>query len=237
MTPRTVPQSIPIVEIFSSLQGEGPYVGDKHIFVRVKNCNIHCSFCDELKTEYRDLTVDEVLNEIMVLEGSDGPHAAVSWTGGEPLLYPLFLRKAMAEARRRGYKNYLETSGILPKPLREVLEFSDVIAMDFKLPSVTGEKVFWKEHEEFLSLSKGKDVFVKMILSEKTDLGEFDEGVRIIRKVRPGTLLVLQPLSTEEHPVGSPENLAFLERLKARAEKDIESVRIILRLHKLLTIR
>jgi len=207
------------------------------VFVRVKNCNIHCSFCDELKTESRDLTVDEVLSEVAVLEGSDGPHSAISWTGGEPLLYPSFLKQAMLGARQRGYKNYLETSGILPKPLREVLEFSDIIAMDFKLPSVTGEKVFWKEHEEFLDLSRNKDVFVKMILSEKTDLAEFDEGVRIIQRVRPETLLVLQPLSTEEHPVGSPENLALLEELKVRAEESLRSVRIISRLHKLLNIR
>jgi len=227
----------PITEIFSSLQGEGPYVGEKQIFVRFKNCNIHCSFCDELKTESRDLDVDETLGEIQGLEGAEGAHLSVSWTGGEPLLYPSFLKQAMSAAQRLGYKNYLETSGILAKPLREVLEFTDVIAMDFKIPSVTGEGSFWTEHEEFLKLGSAKDIFVKMVLSDRVSVEEFDQGVQIIKKVRPETLLVLQPLSTEDHPTGSPETVTYLERLKQRALEHIAKVKMIPRLHKVLNIR
>ena len=112
-----------------------------------------------------------------------------------------------------------------------------MIAMDFKLPSVTGEQAFWKEHEEFLKLSQTKDVFIKMVLSEKTNLEEFDEGVRIIKKIRPETLLILQPVSTEENPTGSHETIRLLEVLQARALQQIANVKIIMRLHKLLNIR
>ena len=33
-------------EIFSSIQGEGPYVGERHLFVRFSGCHRKCVFCD-----------------------------------------------------------------------------------------------------------------------------------------------------------------------------------------------
>jgi len=227
----------PIIEIFSSLQGEGPYSGDKHIFVRFKNCNIHCTYCDELKTESTDMTVEEVVAEIKRLESIEGSHRAVSWTGGEPLLYPKFLQDAMVRVNELGLKNYLETSGILTGPLDEVIPQTDIVAMDIKPPSVTGEKAFWSEHEEFLKTAIQKDVFVKMVLSSEVDLEEFDRGVDIIKKIRPETLLVLQPMSTEEHPQSDEETLNFLEQLDRRALEKIPNVEIRERLHKKLGIR
>ena len=33
-------------EIFSSIQGEGPYAGERHLFVRFSECHRDCIFCD-----------------------------------------------------------------------------------------------------------------------------------------------------------------------------------------------
>ena len=35
-----------INEIFSSIQGEGPVVGYKQLFIRFCGCNLNCNYCD-----------------------------------------------------------------------------------------------------------------------------------------------------------------------------------------------
>ena len=35
-----------IKEIFSSIQGEGPYIGEKQLFIRFCGCNLNCAYCD-----------------------------------------------------------------------------------------------------------------------------------------------------------------------------------------------
>ncbi|MCZ7372375.1 MAG: 7-carboxy-7-deazaguanine synthase QueE, partial [Candidatus Methanoperedens sp.] len=35
-----------ISEIFNSIQGEGPYVGVRQVFVRFQKCQLHCAYCD-----------------------------------------------------------------------------------------------------------------------------------------------------------------------------------------------
>ena len=35
-----------IKEIFSSIQGEGEYIGCKQIFIRFCACNLNCAYCD-----------------------------------------------------------------------------------------------------------------------------------------------------------------------------------------------
>ena len=51
--------TVNIKEIFSSIQGEGPYVGEKHVFVRFCKCNLACKYCDTDFISGNEFSVDE----------------------------------------------------------------------------------------------------------------------------------------------------------------------------------
>ena len=47
-------------EIFSSIQGEGPYVGERHLFVRFCGCHRSCIFCDTVLERTEAVRVEKV---------------------------------------------------------------------------------------------------------------------------------------------------------------------------------
>lgn len=227
-----------ISEIFSSIQGEGLCVGEKHLFVRFRSCHIACTYCDEYdKVDFKDLSVPELTQGINTLDKERGPHEYVSLTGGEPLLYVSYLKNLMPQLKREGYSLYLETSGILHQQLEEVISLCDFISMDIKLPSVTGEKDFFKEHEAFLKIAKQKQVFVKIVLSTKTRLEEFLKAVDIISRIDKTIPLVLQPvtdLKTQELEPGIGD---YLANLVSVAKRHLVTVKAIPQTHKWMNIR
>ena len=178
-----------------------------------------------------------VRKKFLKLEKDGGPHSCVSLAGGEPLIYLAFLKPLIKKLKSRGFKIYLETSGILPRALEEVVEDCDVIAMDLKPASVTGERGFLEEHRQFLKIAQSRETFAKMVLSKQIDSVEFDELIELVRETAPATPVVLQPLSAEIEGHEDPELMKLLAGLQNRAGRVLENVRIVPRLHKILKIR
>lgn len=227
-----------ISEIFSSLQGEGVYAGQRHIFVRFEECHIHCRYCDELGKPAVAMTRSEALQKIRAIEAGEGPHSFVSFTGGEPLIYLPFLKPLLEDSRREGYRNYLETDGILWKSLEKVRSLCDCIAMDMKPASVTGERNFYEEHRQFLrTAGLEADLFIKIVLSSEADREEFEKLIDIVREERPRTPVILQPLSGEAEGHEAGELLNLLADFQKFALTRISDVRIVPRWHRILGIR
>ena len=227
-----------ISEIFSSLQGEGTHLGERHLFLRFEACNIHCGYCDELGKHGYDFDLDSTVESLKRLDKDLGPHSYVSLTGGEPLLYTPFLKSLLPRLKAIGFRTYLETNGILWKALREVIAWSDVIAMDVKPASVTQERSFLEEHENFLKVAVQKETFIKIVCSKEIDLGEFKELCCMIRNVCERQVpLILQPISAEKEGHEDPELMNLLGELQTIALGVLENVRIVPRLHKILKIR
>ena len=44
-----------VSEIFSSIQGEGKYVGCRQLFIRLIGCNMDCPYCDTDKLAHSNL--------------------------------------------------------------------------------------------------------------------------------------------------------------------------------------
>ncbi len=141
---------LPVTEIFSSIQGEGPYVGIRQIFLRLPKCNLTCPYCDTktaIQQQFQIETVpgsrhfdvmenpvplDKLLEVLQTYDFSE--HHSLSVTGGEPLLWANELRILLPLVKEKRLKIYLETNGTLPDQLLQILPMVDVISMDIKLP-------------------------------------------------------------------------------------------------------
>ncbi len=246
----------PLAEIFSSLAGEGPHVGRRHIFLRLAGCPYSCDYCDtytytdpeaparierepgsgDFSTLPTPLETGEVLREIEDLEERAPGHAHLALTGGEPLLYPEFLQELLPAVRELGLAVYLETAGIHHEALPPLLPNLDVVAADVKLPFHCG-KAYWEESGKFLELCIGADVelLVKIIFGKKSPWEEVEHALRLVNEVAPEVEVTLQPI----HSPGGRPDLTGEEMLRAciRASAIHSGIRLIPQVHRLISIK
>lgn len=236
-----------LIEIFSSIQGEGKYVGSRQIFVRFEGCNLDCKYCDtenkpgshavcQVETQAgsrqfrklaNPLSADEVAASINKML-AEIPHQAVSFTGGEPLLHADFILELTSKIKT---KIFLETNGTLYKALAKLLPVTDIISMDIKLPSILTKPV-WEVHEKFIELAKTKDLYIKVVVANETPMMEFYQAVDLVSKIAPATLFIIQPVT----PFGgcqaaSPEKILACQNY---ALKKLQDVRVIPQTHKMI---
>jgi len=219
-----------ITEVFRSVQGEGLYFGEEQIFVRFFGCNLKCKFCDTTLDRFAEYEPEELLQELKLYKNG---HCTIAFTGGEPLLQKYFLKAVLKLTRKEGYKNYLETNGILHGALEDVIDYVDIVAMDLKLPSSTGLKDFWYHHRRFLEVASKKEAFLKMVICHSTNQEDMKEGLRLIKEVNKALILVLQPNSYEE----SGSMWEKLELFKDIAKDNHITACIIPQLHKKIGIK
>ncbi len=234
-----MPLTARIIEVFPSIQGEGVYVGQPHLFVRFWNCNLACAYCDtDYKGPYQEYPSEQLLAEVRTLAEKEGPFHAVSLTGGEPLLWWKFLKEFLPALKELGQQIYLETNGTLPDALEQVLPWTDIIAMDIKPPSATHDRPVWEAHEIFLrkAFEAGKDLFVKIVVTKETSDEELERAFHLMSSVNRKIPLVLQPV-TPWGPVREAPEHDQLNRWRASAGRHCADVRVIPQVHRLLGVR
>lgn len=217
-----------ISEIFKSIQGEGIYQGFEQVFVRFFGCNLNCAFCDTSLSYYEEKTLKEVAQTIFAYNDCH----SVSLTGGEPLLQIEFLRELAKLLKKEGKIIYLETNGTLYENLKKVIDYVDIIAMDFKLPSSTDLKDFWEEHLEFLKVALRKEVFIKAVIGRNTCQDDILKSIAVIKGLKSSLCFILQP--------ENPYEDVLAEKLEYFQEICVEcgiNTKVIPQLHKKLGIR
>ncbi len=238
-----------LTEIFSSVQGEGKYVGCRQIFIRSADCNLNCAYCDtnfkradfcNVENSAGSMTFEKIKNPVDAVQvaeiiknfSSQVPTQAVSFTGGEPLLNWKFIREVAEKIQPSELKIFLETNGTLAAELSQIINYVDIISADIKLPSVAGNN--FDRHAEFLKIAAQKDLYAKIVISAETTLEEFDAAINLLEKISSQILLILQPVTPVKNVQAIPAR-RILE-LQARALCKLKSVRVIPQTHRLLNI-
>jgi 7-carboxy-7-deazaguanine synthase len=246
-----------LIEIFSAIQGEGLNVGTRQIFIRFGGCDLRCTYCDSAHTWHKQstcaieqtpglrdfVTQPNPVSSTQLLAWvtqQDRPqlHDSISLTGGEPLLHAKFLGDFLPLLKAQtNLPLYLETGGHRPAQLASIASHLDLVGMDIKLPSASGEE-HWTAHQEFLAICQQHNlpVFTKVIVDRQTTLEDLEGAARMVAAINTEIPLFIQPVSPliEAHagafPVPpDPEQVLDWQWL---LKKYLHSVRVIPQTHK-----
>ena len=240
-----------LIEVFSSIQGEGLLVGCRQIFVRMAHCNLDCAYCDtpfapqnkcRIETCPGSESFEDIPNPVALeilsdkirnwLKALPGGHHSLSVTGGEPLVQDKVLADWLP-ALRKLLPIYLETNGTMPNALKPLLPHIDWISMDLKLPSQTGLSPQWDAHREFLTLAKQTNCYVKAVVGSDTPDEELQMAARLIRKAAPEVTLILQPVTKVDGSLISSKQMLSMHALVAEIHP---LVRVIPQTHHILSV-
>lgn len=238
-----------VVEIFSSIQGEGLHLGRRQIFIRLADCNLACAYCD---TEFHRVSLfpceirpgcgfsTDMPNPVASYEIAElvagwtrdlpGAHHSISITGGEPLCQAGALAVWLPELRSI-LPVHLETNGTLPDALAPLLSEIDFISMDLKLASVTGVVTPWEEHRRFLTLAAQRPCQVKLVVGTQTSVEELVTAVHFVHEIVPDVPLILQPQTIDRRVSLAAHQLLQMQAVAAAIHTDI---RVIPQVHHFL---
>ena len=229
-----------VSEIFTSIEGEGIFVGKKTLFIRFSGCHLKCKWCDtkyalplDSGTEYQ---IDEI-KDLIIRELQPFTHK-VNFTGGEPLLQSeAVIELADFIKKQTNLKTYIESSCFDSELFSKVLPFIDICKIEFK---TADSKVVENEEYESLLLNEikclelavesNKTTYIKIVVTNSTDLESFKNLVyNISKKIKPSKIVgfIIQP----SHGVDQPTINKLLDTYDI-VQPMFPEVRIIPQLHK-----
>jgi len=215
-----------ISQIFGpTIQGEGVGAGRHCLFLRVYNCNLHCSWCDTAYTwadtpakaamtlsgkQYnrddprlgmKEMTLDDVLGELHSLWDYMSMPTTLVISGGEPMMQ----QTELLEVGRafRNWKNdvHIETAGTI----HPEFNFDYVVSQYNVSPKLahSGNRVEmrYKSHALRALMATGKAWF-KFVVTEETTDDDFAEIASIAKQCQiPASRIQVMPVGTSNHTV------------------------------------
>lgn len=262
------PARAPLVEIFHSIQGEGRFVGVPMTFLRVATCPLRCLYCDTPNSyqapgraavrlgprdqhEPNPVAADraaELVRQCATSNAAGSRTLRVSVTGGEPLVFPAFVREFGRAVRDKGLRLHLETAAIDPDALAACIDQVDHLSADYKLPETLGAPAkpelalapgasYGPLHRRCVEIAckRGASVDVKIVLTDRVTDASLEQALHELEAVRDKILLVLQPV-TPFGAVQRPLGRAELERFTQLALRRQFDTRVLPQVHKALQI-
>ena len=216
--------SIKLKELFASIQGEGPLVGYKQIFMRLCGCNLKCKYCD---TDFDVVNAKEyTISELLEYVKQHSDCHSISLTGGEPLLHTDFIKEF---AQVSPLPIYLETNATLFEQLENVIDCIEYVSADIKLPSATGMPAQWDIHDKFFEIANKKNLYAKVVFDSKITDEEIENICDLAQK--HNIELVLQPMMLGKIPSVNSE---FMQQILDKCLKKYRRIRLIPQVHKFI---
>lgn len=106
--------AVEVHSVFQTIQGEGPFTGQRALFVRLAGCNLACPMCDTEYTDSRTVCFPQDVVDWAALHGAL-PGQLVVITGGEP--FRQNIRPMVESLLIAGYRVQIETNGTLYQDL------------------------------------------------------------------------------------------------------------------------
>ena len=162
-----------VVEIFSSINGEGKKAGQIALFIRMQGCNLDCKYCDtswanEEGCRFHWTSTEEILELVRSMQIKN-----VTVTGGEPLLQDNIKELFEMLAKEPGVEVEIETNGSV-----DLIPYLDIanrpsFTMDYKLPSSGAEDEMLMTN---LTCIDKRDL-VKFVIGDLEDLARAKEVI------------------------------------------------------------
>jgi len=209
--------TLKVSEIFESLQGEGVSTGTPCVFVRLAQCNLHCSWCDTRYTwDFERYRYDDEVREQSAAEVAQIVNAAPSrrlvLTGGEPLLQQRALKEFFARLAP-DITVEVETNGtIVPEPaaLSRVNQWN----VSPKLNNAGDPEQFRIRPEALATLRDSDRAYLKLVVSDDADFAEAD--ALVARFAWPADRVLLMPMASDREQLRA-RSFAVAEAARTRA--------------------
>lgn len=234
---------IPVAEIFGpTIQGEGPHVGMKTLFVRVAGCDFKCDWCDS-KFAWEVVNAlkytPEQLAKELIQRCERTQTSNIVLTGGNPCLYDF--EEVIELLHDHSITVDVETQGsIYPRWLYKV----DLVVISPKAPSSKQRDVFEDVHQfllEHFNRGSNQPIAIKIPVFDKIDFEFALKYYDMIYCVRRNCLvdvdLYLSVGNTDVHESGviAPRILADYEELIDMVSKShMERVFVLPQVHTLV---
>jgi len=258
----------PVLEVFASIQGEGHFVGQPQVFLRLWGCPLRCRWCDTPGSHRLPVDAQARIELPGQAEAGGGrrredawasPFQAATWvaaaepgrprpvslTGGEPLVWPGFVRELARYVHPR--RVHLETAGAHPLALEQVLDAVDHVSLDLKLPAdldapfelagasepAPRDSAEWAvARARTLELVRGRDAAAKLIVAGGRVPADYRALLDDVASIAPELPLYVQPV-TPVNGVAAPAPELLLALVEAALERGL-AARVVPQIHRAL---
>ena len=122
----------------SSFESMGTLDGPGIRFVVfLQGCSLRCKYCHNPETwsvdgQTQTITPEKLVEKIERFKPYFGEEGGVTFSGGEPLLQPLFLKESLTLCKEKNIHTVIDTAGCGLGKYEEILPLCDLVILDIK---------------------------------------------------------------------------------------------------------